>query len=275
MRTLSNDCAADDDFVRTQPSTHIQQKRAVGFDTIEQIDRDEDLWFQLRGHSFNALVDGALPLFGLVIRIRKLQAYNDVSELYAKVRNQIAALGEEGRKHGYDGATQLAFRYCLCAFVDEAVMGTAWGAQSAWAERSLLSVYHDETWGGEKFFTVMSRMLMEPQKYRDMLEFMYLCLCLGFKGKYSVQFNGGEELQAIITKLHRVLRDLRGEAPETLTNAETNVASRDYRVGRQWPMWSPWAAAAVLLVVLFAVYALRLQTTTHQVLQSLEGILKT
>ena len=276
MNTISSDDRArGDDLVRTQTSILIRDKRTLGFDTIEQIDLDEDLWFQLRGHGYNPLVDGALPLFGLVIRIRKLQAYDDVVDLYAKVRNQIAALGEEGRQHDYDGATQLAFRYCLCAFVDEAVMGTAWGAQSSWAERSLLSVHHDETWGGEKFFTVMSRMQMEPKKYRDMLEFMYLCLCLGFKGKYSVQFSGNEELQIIISKLHRVLRELRGETPERLTDALSNVASRHYRVGRQWPWWTPWAVAGLVLVVAFVIYSLRLELTTRQVLQSLDSILKT
>lgn len=249
-------------------------KEQVNFDTIRQIDQDEDLWFKLRGYKQNPLVDAALPLFGLVIRIRRIRDYQEIGELYGKVRNQIAAISEEIHQFQYDSATQLAYRYCLCSFVDEAVMGTPWGAQSTWAERSLLSVFHDETWGGEKFFTILSRMLLEPQKYRDMLELSYVCLCLGFKGKYGVQFNASDELQTIIKKLHRVLHELRGEAPETLTHAQQNVASSHYRVGKQLPWWTPWAIGMGVLVFAYALYSFSLSSTTRQVLQSLDNILK-
>lgn len=182
MNTSQNIDSKNEDFLRTSPVAAIEQKGIIAFDTIENIDHDIDLGFQLRGHGYNPLVDGALPLFALVIRLRKLATYEHVEQLYGTVRDQVAALDEEIRQHGYDSATQLAYRYALCSFIDEAVMGTPWGAHSRWAERSLLSVNHNETWGGEKFFTVLSRMMMDRLKYRDVLEFKYLCLCLGFKG---------------------------------------------------------------------------------------------
>jgi type VI secretion system protein ImpK len=181
---------------------------------------------------------------------------------------------EEMRQYDYDTATQLAYSYSLCLFIDEAVMATSWGHGSVWGERSLLSAFHHETWGGEKFFTLLSRMLMEPEKYRDVLEFMYLCLCLGLKGKHSVPITGSNELQKIIIKVHRVLRDLRGEPPERLTDAMTHVAPRHFRMRGQWPWWAPWSAAAAILLAAYTIYAVRLNTTTQQVLQSLDGILK-
>ncbi|MBF8677667.1 MULTISPECIES: type IVB secretion system protein IcmH/DotU [Pseudomonas] len=261
-------------YLRTPPAPAVPHKRVIGFDTIEHIDADEDLGFQLRGHGYNPLADGAIPLFGLIVRLRKTQAYDNVGELYDSVRKQIAALDEEARQHGYDNATHLAYRYILCAFIDEAVMGTPWGSQSIWAERSMLSIYHDETWGGEKFFTILSRMLMEPEKYRDVLEFQYLCLCLGFKGKYGVQHNGNEVLQGHISKLHRVLRELRGDTPEQLTDASANVTTRRYLIGRQLPWWTPWLAVVVVLAGIFAFYAVNLDDATQQVMQSLDEILK-
>jgi type VI secretion system protein ImpK len=138
----------------------------------------------------------------------------------------------------------------------------------------LLSVNHSETWGGEKFFTVLSRMMMDPARYRDVLEFKYLCLCLGFKGKYGLQHNQNDALQTILVKLHRILRELRGETPESLTDADANIASRRYRVGRQWPWWTPWASALVVLSGVYAAFALNLGSTTDVVLHALDGILK-
>jgi len=210
----------------------------------------------------------------MVIRVRKMTNHESIGKLYSTVRDQISALDEEIRQHGYDSATQLAYRYALCTFIDEAVMGTAWGSNSIWAERSLLSVNHSETWGGEKFFTVLLRMMMDPTRYRDVLEFKYLCLCLGFKGKYGLQHNQNDALQAILVKLHRILRELRGETPESLTDADANIASRRYRVGRQWPWWTPWASALVVLSGVYAAFALNLGSTTDVVLHALDGILK-
>uniref|UniRef100_UPI0018EB1BB2 type IVB secretion system protein IcmH/DotU n=1 Tax=Dyella sp. ASV21 TaxID=2795114 RepID=UPI0018EB1BB2 len=140
--------------------------------------------------------------------------------------------------------------------------------------RSLLSVHHNETWGGEKFFTVLSRMMMDPKKYRDVLEFKYVCLCLGFKGKYGMQHGQNESIQALITKLHGMLREMRGETPEQLTDAHANIASRRYSIGRQWPWWTPWAAALLTLSVVYVLYASNLHNTTDEVLRSLDTILK-
>ncbi len=274
MNTIQNIDSANEGFLRTSPVAAIEQKGIIAFDTIENIDHDVDLGFQLRGHGYNPLVDGALPLFALVIRLRKLATYEDVEQLYGTVRDQIAALDEEIRQHGYDSATQLAYRYALCSFIDEAVMGTPWGAHSRWAERSLLSVNHNETWGGEKFFTVLSRMLMDRAKYRDVLEFKYLCLCLGFKGKYGMQHNQNEALQGIISKLHRELRAMRGETPEELTDAQENIVSSRYQVGRLWPWWTPWVSALIVLAIIYSGFAASLHGTSDLVLRALDDILK-
>lgn len=263
-------------FIRDPHKIDLTQKEFVTFNTVHQIDQDSDLWFQLRGYGYNRLIDAAHPLFGLVMRIRQLKTAPDTSieAIYKTVKQQIASIDEEIARLNYDHATLLAYRYCLCSFIDEAVMGTPWGAQSIWAERSLLSVYHNETWGGEKFFTILSRMMLDPEKYRDILEFMYLCLCLGFKGRYGVQVNNSDELQNIITKLHKLLRQMRGETPEWINQAYNNVVSSRIRIGSQWPWWSPWAIAAVVLIVTFALYVLFLNETTSAVLNSLDELLK-
>ncbi|OXI31042.1 type IVB secretion system protein IcmH/DotU [Burkholderia aenigmatica] len=262
------------DFLRSPSVAPVGGKDSVLYDSVFRIDHDEDLQFQLRGHSFNPLVDAAQPLLGLVIRLRRLDHCDDISRLYASVRDQITALSEEVRQLGYDGATQLAYRYALCTFIDEAVMATAWGHTSLWRERSLLSYHHNETWGGEKFFTVLARMQMEPEKYRDVLEFKYLCLCLGFRGKYGQQHNQQESLNAIISKLHRLLRSLRGDAPERLTDVPAHVVTRSYRLGRQWPLWTPWALALGVLTGAYVIFAVKLSGTTELVLQSLDRVLK-
>jgi len=241
---------------------------------IDNIEFEPDLQFQLRGHSFNPLVDAAQSLFGLVISLRRLDSCKDIDRLYRTVRDQISALSEEARLGGYDETSQLVYRYALCCFIDEAVMATPWGCDSVWKDRSLLSYHHNETWGGEKFFTVLERLQMDPVRYQHVLEVKYLCLCLGFEGKYGQQQNPRQAIHGLIVKLHRILRAQRGETPKHLFDPPVNVASRRLRLDRQWPLWTPWVLAAAVLVGAYFYFSISLENTTEQLLRSLDFILK-
>ncbi|MFW5444501.1 MAG: type IVB secretion system protein IcmH/DotU [Methylococcaceae bacterium] len=255
------------------PQSSIANKEFVTFEGVDQIDSDADLWFKLRGHSINPLADVAMPLFGMVIQARKLSYHQHIPQLYVRVRDEIAALLEEIKQHGYDGPAQLAYCYCLCSFVDEAVMSTNWGAHSIWAERSMLSIYHDETWGGEKFFSILSRMMLEPSRYQDILEFVYYCLSLGFRGKYGVQFDGVAELQGILRRLQQVLREQRGESREWMElTSHQEVSPKPYEMNPETPLTKVWAISGILVLASYFIYSAILGEQTIRVLDEL-GVL--
>ena len=233
----------------------------------------DPLEFQLRGHSLNPLVDVAMPLFGLVMHLRRTEVYQPVEQLQGHITNQIKVMLEELRQQGYSEAERRVFSYVLCVFVDEAVLATPWGSGSIWQAKSLLSTFHQETWGGETFFTLLTRLQETPEQYRDVLLLMYLCLCLGFKGQCSVQTQGDQVLQHLISQLQGVIGALHDPVPAHLTRPLDNVAPRHYQMNRQWPWWTPWAAAGAVCLGAYGFFAIRLNTMTQQVMQSLEAIL--
>ena len=241
IQSEKNQASQDD---HTAPVEGIRDRDNLLHEAVSKMDREPDPLFHMRGHSLNLLIDAAQPLFGLVIALRNTET-GDADQLYGKVRDQITTIGEEIRLAGYDATTQLTYRYALCAFIDEAVLSTAWGSESSWKDRSLLSYHHNETWGGEKFFTVLERMQMDPARYQEVLEFKFMCLCLGFQGKYGAQPDTQEVLNGLIVKLHRILRQLRGPAPERLFDEPDPVVSRGYRLPRLWPLWTPWALSLI------------------------------
>ena len=230
--------------------------------------------FRLRGNYDNLMLDAAAPLFGLVIRLRTLDELPNIQKVHQQVRTQIENIQEEIRQHGYEPAQALAYSYGLCLYIDEAVMERPWGKNSCWSQEPLLSIFHDETWGGEKFFTVLSRLMQEPARYQDVLEFMYFALCLGLKGKYAIAPKGEETLNALIHQLHGMLRELRGPAPEAVCDPYTHVAPRNFRMNRQWPWWSPLVISLVAMAVAYGIYSYRLHLITTEVLESLNGILQ-
>ncbi|WP_234287026.1 type IVB secretion system protein IcmH/DotU [Halomonas sp. MCCC 1A11057] len=231
----------------------------------EQLDADEDYWFRLRGHNLNPLVDAASSLLGMVLRVRQLDGMSDIDRLYRQVVDEIAAIEIELTEQGYDRPTLLAFRYVLCSFIDEAVMGTPWGQQSRWAEHSLLTRFHNETWGGEKVFSILARLQQEPQRYRDMLAFIYLCLCLGFEGRYKVMDHGREEYEHIVRTLGDQLAALGDTPDDSLTQPLDNVVPGRRHRGRGLPVWGVFALFAVAMVGAYLGFAWSLDQQAAQV----------
>lgn len=231
--------------------------------------------FQLRGGYSNLMVDAAMPLFGLAIRLRTLDALPHIAEVRKKVHTQISAILEEVGQRGYEDAQLQAYSYALCLHLDETVMATPWGSNSVWSGRTLLSDFHQETQGGEKVFAVLSRMMTEPKRFQDVLEFIYLCLCLGLKGKYAIEPKGDETLEALIKELYGIIRELRGPVPEDVCDPYTNVVACPYRKPRNWlPWWSPLAISALAMVAAYNYYSYRLSLLTAEVLESLDLILQ-
>lgn len=230
--------------------------------------------FKLRGGYANPMLDAAAPLFGLVIRLRTLDSLPNIKAVHQQVRNQIHTIREEMRQHGYEHAQLLAYSYGLCLYIDGAVMERPWGKASCWSQEPLLSIFHDETWGGEKCFTVLSRLMQEPKRYLDALEFMYFALCLGLKGRYAIAPNGEASLNALIHQLHGTIRELRGPTPEHVCDPYPHVTPRNLRMRRQWPSWSPLLVSAGAMAVAYSIYSYRLHLITTEVLGSLNGILQ-
>lgn len=230
--------------------------------------------FRLRGGFDNLMLDAANPLFGLVIRLRTLDELPNIDYVHKTLQTQVSAIREEIQQHGYPAAHLEAYSYALCLYLDEAVMSRPWGCNSCWSHEPLLSVFHHETHGGEKIFVLLERMMQSPAEFQDVLEFLYFCFCLGLKGKYALDPKGDDLINALISRMHKVLRELRGPTPESVCDPYTNVVHRPYRRRRwTWPWWSPLVVSAVAMVCAYCYYSYRLNLITSEVLESLNSII--
>lgn len=243
------------------------------FDNAQQINDDQDYWFKLRGDSINNMIDAATSLFGLSIRIRQMHQCDNVDEIYKLTVEEIKAIEVELTEANYDHAIILAYRYILCAFIDEAVMSTSWGADSIWGQHSLLTRFHNESWGGEKVFSILARLENEPAKYQNLLEFIYLCLCLGFEGRYRVIERGKELHARVITNLHQTLASLEPSIAPVLTSGAERVVVTQYTLGKQWPIWSVFAIFLLFSTATFLLYSFLLSSKSTPVLEQLQQVL--
>ena len=258
----------------TMDIIHSDQMQDLLFDHAQQLDLDSDYWFRLRGQSINPMIDAVTPLLGLVQRVRQLTRYARVPELYQRVVTEIQAIEQELTAHGYETGVVLSFRYILCTFIDEAVMGREWGSQSEWSEHSLLTRFHTETWGGEKVFVLLARLQEDPVRYRDILEFIYLCLCLGFEGRYKVMSQGRDEFERMVRQLHRQLREGAQDPSPRVFHLDLGRQASRYQLPRQWSLRTLCLGSALVLALIFGLYHHQLDNQTQDVLRQLGELLK-
>lgn len=246
---------------------HTQKTSAPALPPINR------LAFPLRGNSINRIVDASQSLLALIARIPDVAEFNNIDHLHRDIKAEIESLELELHRDGYDRATILAHRYCLCSAIDEAVMCSKWGEESDWSERSLLALFHSETWGGEKFFIVLGRLMRDPPRYIELIEFLYLLLCLGFEGKYRVMHNGRTQLEDVIREVHDAIRKERGDAPETLVSFRDRVFEKVHFVHRQTPVSVIWIVFACLCALTFAGFYYAIDQYTDSVVDQLKNML--
>lgn len=138
---------------------------------------------------YNPLIEAAKPVFILVNAMRQTTSQLSTDSLINKFSLLINRFEEDAEKNGAKYDAIQAAKYCLCTFVDELAVRAGW-ADESWSKNSLLVSFYDETWGGERFFEIIQNLKQDPDKNIDLIEFVYLCLQFGYKGKYQVLPSG-------------------------------------------------------------------------------------
>ena len=72
-------------------------------------------------------------------------------------------------------------RFAVVAWVDETLLSSEWNDKDRWQKESLQRMYYQTADAGEIFFDRLNALGLHQ---RDVREVYYLCLAMGFKGRY-------------------------------------------------------------------------------------------
>lgn len=206
----------------------------------------------------NPLVGAAGSLLNLVPQIRSTVHHPNPRWLREHLAAEIRAFEIRAQGAGILPEEIGAARYCLCTALDEAAASTPWGSAANWSADSLLVAFHNETWGGEKFFQVLERVSKQPREHLLLLELLFYCLALGFEGRYRVLENGHTQLDVLRRQLASTIRSIRGEFDPSLSpHWHDALASHDPRRAII-PLWACLALAVLLGFGVFVALSLTL-----------------
>ncbi|MEN1943704.1 type IVB secretion system protein IcmH/DotU [Luteimonas sp. MJ293] len=230
------------------PAPPPQRRRASDRGASRQDPRAEISEFLGRG--LNPLMQAASPLLLLGVQLRHSTSMSDPARLREQVMVQVRKFENRANEAGVEAATVAAARYVLCATLDEAVLNSPWSEQSGWSEKTLLVAFHGESYGGAKFFQILDRLCQDVPRHIDLIELMYICLALGFSGRYQIEAGGRARLAEIQDDLYRHIRARRGAAAAELAPHWRGIQDRRSRLTRYVPVWV--AAVAAVCVLAFA-----------------------
>ncbi|WP_168409466.1 type IVB secretion system protein IcmH/DotU [Erwinia amylovora] len=162
----------------------------------------------------NLLLAAALPLLNAIVQIRLAATHDDPSGLRHQLIDEIRQFEARCKRSELPYEMIIGARYCLCAVLDEAAAQTPWGCRGVWSGNGLLMTFHNESWGGDKVFQLLTRISQKPAQHLFLLEVIHYCLLLGYEGRYRNMDNGRLQRDAVRSRLAKLIQSVRA-APAT------------------------------------------------------------
>lgn len=184
------------------------------------------------------------------------QVVQDAESFRYGIRETLKTTAEDARRRGYSGEDVQLAVFAIVAFLDESILNLQNPVFADWPRRPLQEELFGHHVAGEIFFQNLAKIQArdDTQETMDLLEAYYLCLLLGFAGKYSL--GGRGELKAISDQAGERIRRSR-RLPAELAPSWQLPGEPVRRTGAD-PVVRKliWVAAGCFLVaiVMFGVY---------------------
>jgi len=210
----------------------------------------------------NQLIAYANPIFSAVPQISAARTHPDPALLKETLQDLIEAFEAGASKSGASDAIVEGAVFALCCLADDVAAATPWGRD--WTGQGLLKVMRDRDDGGAEFFELLAQTQKKPEENADLLEFLYICLALGFQGRYrDASGEGAGELRRIRAELHALVTRRRArpaELSERWRPAKSVPSGREPKAAAR-ASWRAIAAPAFALLLLFAGYLISQRTS--------------
>lgn len=150
-------------------------------------------------------------VFTAVVRLRyNRQAVMDAEAFRAQMRQGLRIAEQEARSRGCNPEDVKQVIFAVVAFLDESVLSSGNPVFANWPRLPLQAELFGHQLAGEVFFQELQKTLNrnDSNETADLLEVYYLCLLLGFKGRYAA----GGDLRSIMMTIQEKIRRIRGSA---------------------------------------------------------------
>lgn len=200
----------------------------------------------------NPLVDAAADLFDLVVYLQSQAQPVAIEPLKDKTLALVRRFENKAAEAGVEPTVADVARYAVAATIDDQIMAKPWGLQSGWQNQTLVAALYGEVIGGERFFEFLEEAERAPDRFGDLIEFMYLCLSLGFQGVYRRSGGApGQGVEGHRGKAFEAIRMRRDGLPGALSVRWRGVDAIRKPFREIVPLWLAGAVSLAVTAGLF------------------------
>lgn len=225
----------------------------------------------IKGSGINPLVAAANPLLNIATIVRSIIQFSDLNGLHDSLVEKIKSFENTARDAKLAPEKIIATRYALCTFLDESIASTPWGS-SEWGKYSLLITFHNEAVGGEKFFQLLAKLVENPKTNLDILEFMYICLALGFEGRYRVLENGKTQLELLRERLAQEIEKQHQKYECDLSPHWLAATTKRTKFFLFMPLWVLASLSGLIILVTFLSFSFVLNNASDPIFNKIQLI---
>jgi len=219
----------------------------------------------------NPLLEAATDCFSLVISINQSTEMNNLAALKHRCVEAIKRFEADVRNQSLSKDIINNSRYCLCAILDESVLNSPWSSME-WADESLLSTFHKETFGGEYFYTLLDSALDQPERNKQFLELQFHCFNLGFKGKYRLDSTGSSKVEEYRSQLYHILNQLSGPINNKLSPNWRERVAAGVELRNQIPLWVIFSVLGLISLAVYLFINMKLNNEVSDINKKLSSI---
>lgn len=223
-----------------------------------------------RTRAVTDLVSLSTPVFELVLKLRS-ETIAPSSDLRSTVQAFFQEMEQRGATLRYRESQIKMAKFALAAFVDETILNSNSPSREEWEKFPLQLEYFGEHLGGVKFFERLDELIKAIKTEADVVEVYYVCLLLGFKGKYKVYME--DQLQQVIKNTAEELKRV-GRLQDTDLSPHWRVADQPKLPDEPGiPLWLKIGAGAVLLfaviiyLIIWVLMKSEVRSATEQLLR--------
>jgi type VI secretion system protein ImpK len=188
-------------------------------------------------------------LFLIIIRMREAEDLGDPASLRKLIGFYLDLFQKNCKAIGMSDDSIAEAKYAIVALMDETVLSVPGVCRDFWISRPMQLDYFGDNIAGQEFYNKLAKLLLQPENKKDVLEVYYLCLSLGFEGKYKI--SSPDERLAIMDDLGRKLRRTRVRVSAELSphGRRAGTSNIKRQTSFLFPLWISGVVAASLVVV--------------------------
>ena len=208
--------------------------------------------------------------FLLILQLRAAKDLGEPEILKKRIQELLRHIERESREAGYGEESIQRAVFALVAFIDETIIASEWDQREQWLANPLQLQLFNRYDAGEEFFATLDKLRRRPEHERELLELYFLCLALGFRGRY--RFIGKEKLLELLETTYSELKRADSKHSLTLSPHGSGEEGVLKTISRELPVWFIGLGAMAVGFYFYVIINVLISNAAIDTAQYLENI---